>query len=55
MNTPLKTRIARIASSIVASVLITFTVVNLIANYALPDPASSGATDLAATAASSTR
>ncbi len=38
MNTPLNTRIARRAASFAASLLITFTGLNVIANYALPEP-----------------
>lgn len=39
MNTTLKTRIIRVTSSIAGALLVTFTCVQLIANYALPEPA----------------
>ncbi len=38
MNTSPKTRIARRAASILASLIITFTGLHLIAGYALPEP-----------------
>lgn len=42
MNTSLKTRIARVAGSIAASLLITVTGLQLIANYALPEQGPAG-------------
>lgn len=55
MYTPLKTRIAPIVGSIIASVLVTFTLVDLIASQALPGPAASSAPVLVAKAATPTR
>lgn len=51
MNHPFNTPVARIttvAGSLIASAAVTFTVLSLIANYALPDPSQSGAITLAA-------
>jgi hypothetical protein len=51
MNTQFNTpaaRITSVAGSIIASVVVTFGVLSLIANYALPDQSQSGAITLAA-------
>jgi hypothetical protein len=47
MNTTLTTRIARNAASILASALITFTGLHLIADYALPSAPAPAAVNLA--------
>lgn len=48
LNTALKTRIATASCAMLASVLITFTGLHMIAGYALPGQAQSGAVQMAA-------
>lgn len=54
-KTPLKTPVSHVAASIAASALVTFTLLSLIASYALPDRGPEQATRLLAAAASSAR
>ncbi|WP_425259285.1 hypothetical protein ACPOLB_00335 [Rubrivivax sp. RP6-9] len=55
MKTPTKTPLSHVATSIAASVLVTFHMLSLIANYALPDRAPEPATHVLAAAAPSAR